>query len=470
MKIKPSKSWSLLIRKGLRNNNIVFVTGGEEIPWLAEQPIRSLGRQYTSELSDRQMGRLAQKQLADGMAKIDRSQLPGKHKAEERVRELLESRDQLIRNAKVDVCTGRRWRAQAEVDEAISMLQHKDVLGRVQDSQAGLGWGEHVQFWSKPTREQRKTMVVEEVTWVEWWHNQVLRKMAELLEKCRVGAINSSGHNQLLIPFVKPGEHRQKPAVEKTSPLTPGKAWEMCVDLGAQETLRPDVVMRSTAAKKALIIELTIPWEEGIPEAYELDQWTLDAGAFSRERETEGKREQSGDDDGRLELGAKLRLISSDETEKNGDPTLPLQWRTEGSTEGAREDVGHEVTSQDRMEENGTLALPDTELWAGPEPERTLGVLLVCKQVSHWSSELLPDLCDYVQGEAPLPLEWTPSGYPVRPRVKGSQNVAGLRGAVMAICPGQDRYHHPVQSWGSDTLLSDEVGHHCGVVSDLTMT
>ena len=83
------------------------------------------------------------------------------------VLELLESRDQLIRNTKVDVCTGRRWRAQAEVDEAISMLQHKEVLGGVQDSQAGLGWGEPVQFWSKPTREQRKTMVIEEVTWVE---------------------------------------------------------------------------------------------------------------------------------------------------------------------------------------------------------------------------------------------------------------------------------------------------------------
>lgn len=30
-----------------------------------------------------------------------------------------------------------------------------------------------------------------------WRQNQVLRKLAELLEKCRVGANNSSGHHRL---------------------------------------------------------------------------------------------------------------------------------------------------------------------------------------------------------------------------------------------------------------------------------
>lgn len=58
MKIKPSKSRSLSIRKGVRSDRTVFMAGGEKIPQLVEQPIRSLGRQYTSELSDRQMGRL----------------------------------------------------------------------------------------------------------------------------------------------------------------------------------------------------------------------------------------------------------------------------------------------------------------------------------------------------------------------------------------------------------------------------
>ncbi|KAJ8415032.1 hypothetical protein AAFF_G00007300 [Aldrovandia affinis] len=52
----------------------------------------------------------------------------------------------------------------------------------------------------------------------------------------------------------------------------------MEVDLGRQlqfpqeicsTTLRPDVVLWSAAAKSALLIELTVPWEEGLEAAYE---------------------------------------------------------------------------------------------------------------------------------------------------------------------------------------------------------
>ncbi|XP_057675308.1 ubiquitin carboxyl-terminal hydrolase 31-like isoform X2 [Corythoichthys intestinalis] len=56
MKIKPSKSRNLSIRRGVRNDSSTFVVGGEKIPLLVEQPIKSLGRQYTAELSDKQMG------------------------------------------------------------------------------------------------------------------------------------------------------------------------------------------------------------------------------------------------------------------------------------------------------------------------------------------------------------------------------------------------------------------------------
>lgn len=47
MKIKPSKSRSLSLRRGVRNDSTIFVIGGEKIPLLSEQPIKSLGRQYT---------------------------------------------------------------------------------------------------------------------------------------------------------------------------------------------------------------------------------------------------------------------------------------------------------------------------------------------------------------------------------------------------------------------------------------
>lgn len=80
MKIKPSKSRSLSLRRGVRNDKAIFVVRGRENPLLSEQPIKSLRRQYTAELSDKQMGRTVMKQLMDGLAKINQSQLPGKYK------------------------------------------------------------------------------------------------------------------------------------------------------------------------------------------------------------------------------------------------------------------------------------------------------------------------------------------------------------------------------------------------------
>lgn len=82
MKIKPTKSQSLSLRRGVQNDSTTFVVGGEKIPLLSEQPIRSLGRQYNAELLDKRMGRSVMKQLseAEGLAKINRSQLPGKYK------------------------------------------------------------------------------------------------------------------------------------------------------------------------------------------------------------------------------------------------------------------------------------------------------------------------------------------------------------------------------------------------------
>ncbi|KAJ8349047.1 hypothetical protein SKAU_G00276360 [Synaphobranchus kaupii] len=89
MKIKPSKSRSLSLRKGVRNDHTIFTAGGEEIPLLSKQPIRSLGRSYTAELSDKQEGEAVRKQLADGLARIHRSQLPGKYKASKRERKAM---------------------------------------------------------------------------------------------------------------------------------------------------------------------------------------------------------------------------------------------------------------------------------------------------------------------------------------------------------------------------------------------
>ncbi|XP_041649202.1 transient receptor potential cation channel subfamily M member 4-like [Cheilinus undulatus] len=281
MRIKPSKSGSLSIKGGVKGNSTVFMAGGEKIPLLAETPIRNLGRQYTSELSDRQMGKVIQKQLNEGLAKIDSSQLPQKlkvwcnqFKLYQRLMWLLKvsevpstavSKMDGITNTYIRKWLGLprcfsdaslfgknmlqlplksinigfkcKWKAQPEVDQAISRLQHKEVVGRVQDSQAGLDWEEPVKFWLKATREQRKTIVL-------------------------------------------PGENHPKPAARTpTSLLATGKEWEMRVDLRKQlvfppeitlTTPRPDVLMWSGTAKRVLIVKLTVPWEEGIPAAHEL--------------------------------------------------------------------------------------------------------------------------------------------------------------------------------------------------------
>lgn len=239
MKIKPSKSRSLSIKKGVRNDNTIFVAGGENIPLVKDQPVRSLGRTYTAELSDRQMGETVRKQLADGLAKINRSQLPGKYKVwcyqailyqrvmwplkmseiplsvvnkmdglansfirkwlglprcfsevglfgrntlqlplrsisggykQEKARlvlELRETTDQLVRAAGTQIRTGRKWKAQEEVDMAIARLKHREVVGRVQEGRAGLGRGDVPLFWSKASKEDRKAMVVAEVARTE---------------------------------------------------------------------------------------------------------------------------------------------------------------------------------------------------------------------------------------------------------------------------------------------------------------
>lgn len=73
LKIKAEKSRSLSIKKGVPQNNTFYV-GARPIPQLAEQPLKSLGRLYTADLSDKQMGKLAWQQLAEDHIKF--SKLP----------------------------------------------------------------------------------------------------------------------------------------------------------------------------------------------------------------------------------------------------------------------------------------------------------------------------------------------------------------------------------------------------------
>ncbi len=50
---------------------VTFTISGEDIPRIVDQPIRSLGRLYTSGLSDKDMGKIILWQLSEGLSKID---------------------------------------------------------------------------------------------------------------------------------------------------------------------------------------------------------------------------------------------------------------------------------------------------------------------------------------------------------------------------------------------------------------
>lgn len=73
-------SRSLSLQKGKRNDRVTFTIGRENIPRIANQPIHSLGRQYTSNVSYKEMEKTILQQLSAGLAKMDSSQLPGKNK------------------------------------------------------------------------------------------------------------------------------------------------------------------------------------------------------------------------------------------------------------------------------------------------------------------------------------------------------------------------------------------------------
>ncbi|RXN06597.1 hypothetical protein ROHU_032706 [Labeo rohita] len=416
---------SLSLRRGVRNDNTIFVVGGEKIPLLSEQPIKSLGRQYTADLSDKQMGKTIMKQLSDGLARIDQSQLPGKFKVwcyqftlyrrimwplkmseipsstvsmmdgkansfirkwlglprclsetglfgrnmlqlplqsiqlgymQEKTRlvlELRESTDESVRNTNAKVPTGRKWNAQTEVVQAVSRLQHQEIMGRVQAGRAGLGWGAMPRFWSKANRKQRKEMVVAEVTRMEedrykikamsqgrqgswttwegimnrniswtdvwkipqarlsflirstydtlpcprnppnilsgckialsqgryrWRHDQVLRKLAEVLEECRQDSKQLPSAEDPTIFVSEGGVRRSTRPREIARLFSPNQEWNMRVDLDRQlrfpteitiTSLRPDIVVWSTKARSVHLIELTVPLEEGIEAAFE---------------------------------------------------------------------------------------------------------------------------------------------------------------------------------------------------------
>lgn len=79
MKVKPSKSRSLVLRKG-QVCNVRFKIG-EEIPTVSEKPVKCLGKCFDDTLGDIVNVKETNDRLKNWMVSVDRSGLPGKYKA-----------------------------------------------------------------------------------------------------------------------------------------------------------------------------------------------------------------------------------------------------------------------------------------------------------------------------------------------------------------------------------------------------
>ena len=79
MKFKPAKCRSLTIRKGATTKDR-FTVGGEIIPLVSEQPVKSLGRWYACPLNDRCRSKELEDFVLSSLRAIDGSGLPGKYK------------------------------------------------------------------------------------------------------------------------------------------------------------------------------------------------------------------------------------------------------------------------------------------------------------------------------------------------------------------------------------------------------
>uniref|UniRef100_A0AAV2MHK2 Uncharacterized protein n=1 Tax=Knipowitschia caucasica TaxID=637954 RepID=A0AAV2MHK2_KNICA len=75
MKIKPSKSRSISVLKGV-HTDLQFFIGDNPFPTVLEQPVKSLGRRYDASLNDKDQ--VKQLCIKAGLQVIDTTQLPGK--------------------------------------------------------------------------------------------------------------------------------------------------------------------------------------------------------------------------------------------------------------------------------------------------------------------------------------------------------------------------------------------------------
>ncbi|KAI7789396.1 putative tyrosine-protein kinase transmembrane receptor ROR2 [Triplophysa rosa] len=116
-----------------------------------------------------------------------------------------------------------------------------------------------------------------------WRHNQVLKSLAAAVETKRMAANaipqNIKANSLKRQPFSREGQKPwAKPLTPDSGLLSIARDWEMQVVFNqgftfpleiAATNLRSDMVLWSSSSRTVLIVELTVPWEEAINEAFE---------------------------------------------------------------------------------------------------------------------------------------------------------------------------------------------------------
>ncbi|XP_061876851.1 uncharacterized protein LOC133629831 [Entelurus aequoreus] len=109
-----------------------------------------------------------------------------------------------------------------------------------------------------------------------WRHDQIFAQLAEGVEQARKRTRQLS-NGLCFIHFIRAGESAAAGGRNK-GVLATASDWEMRADLKKQlkfpeeiahTTLRPDIVLCSKGNKQVVLIELKVPWEERMEEAYE---------------------------------------------------------------------------------------------------------------------------------------------------------------------------------------------------------
>ena len=108
-----------------------------------------------------------------------------------------------------------------------------------------------------------------------WRHNTVLQELASAIDR---KLKTTKRTERTVIRFVKEGEKAKKGERLTTGLLDLAQDWQLRVDIHEKLVVpefivktkqRPDIVLFSKSSKRIIFIELTVPWEEALEEAYE---------------------------------------------------------------------------------------------------------------------------------------------------------------------------------------------------------